>query len=175
MLTPEEVVITKLKQVADNGQIDDLRFEYWVGGGQPPPYYRSEQLRLFAVSGVVQFEFAILRFDSKLPPDGATEKWTMQSDVATFRAISSFLIDRHVFETRYPEETDPGIGGGISHEIIASVGTANIKRTYYRVVPSALAPLTAMLRDRIELTRKTGVRSWMHQGKPIADPFAVKK
>lgn len=175
MLTPEEVVIAKLKHVTDNGQIDDLRFEYWVGGGQPPPYYRSEQLRLFAVSGVVQFEFAILRFDSKLPPDGATEKWTMQSDVATFRAISSFLIERHVFETRYSEETDPGIGGGVSHEIIASVGAANIKRIYYRVLPSAVAPLIGMLRDRIELTKKTGVRSWTHQGKSIVDPFSVRR
>lgn len=175
MLTLEEVVITKLKQVADNGQIDELQFEYWVGGGQPPPYYRSEQLRLLAVSEVVRFEFARLRFDARLPPDGATERWTMQSDVATFRAISKFLIDRQVFETQYAEETNPGIGGVISHEIVVSVGTKQIKRTYYRVAPSALAPLTGMLRDRIEMTKRTGVRSWLHQGKPITDPFAVTK
>jgi hypothetical protein len=170
--TAEEVVLPKLKVASKDGRLDGLQLAYWVGGGQPPPYYRSEQFRVFSTPTSAQMEFSLLRFDSKLTPNDVTETFTLAADAANIRAIASMLLDKKVFEGRFPEETNPKIGDIFSHEIIATAGAVKLRRTYYRTMPVDLAPLEKLWRQLIDQTRKQGLHSWYHQGRTIPDPFA---
>lgn len=164
-------IIPKMKSAAKDGRLDGMQIEYWVGGGQPPPYYRSEQFRLLSQGEEVQMEFAVLRFHPKLIPNEVTEKYTLRGIAEDVRGIARMLLDLRVFEIHFPEENDPSIGGVISHEIAVAAGKVEMKRTYYRTMPLDLTPLEKLLQKMIAKTREKGLHSWHHQGHAIEDPF----
>lgn len=174
-MTTEEIIIPKVKSAAKDGLLDGVQFEYWFGGGQPPPYYRSEQFRLFSVGEELQMEFAILRFHPKLIPREVTEKYSLRGDSEEVRVIAQMLLDLRVFASHFPEEKDPSIGGVISHEIAVTVGIVEMKRTYYRTMPVDLAPLEKLLQQMIAKTKELGLHSWRHLGRAIEDPFAGRE
>jgi hypothetical protein len=174
MQTSEVKVLARLTQAARDGKLDGLQIESWVGGGQPPPFYRSEQFRLLLKDGRSLMEFAVLRFPDALTPKEVTEKHTLAADPADVRAVAGQMLETKVFELKFPEETNPGIASVISHEIIATADGTAVKRVYYRRLPAALEPLEKLLKGLIDRTREKGRHTWHHDGREIGNPFPKK-
>src|SRR5689334_3028241 len=74
MTSDERLVLNRLEGVEQTGSLGGMTIEIWSGGGQPPPYYKSEQLRFMSSAGRDVLEFASLRFDSKFDPQAVQDK-----------------------------------------------------------------------------------------------------
>jgi hypothetical protein len=168
----KEKLLKRLSTAAREGRLDGLQIEYWVGGGQPPPFYRSEQFRLLANDDKPQLEFSVLRFHKELKPNEVKEVFSLPAEPEDVRAVAGMLVEKKVFESRFAEETDPRIGSVISYELTGIVDREQEKRVYYRAMPKELAALQSVFEKLIERTKKKGKHSWRHQGRTIEDPFA---
>lgn len=160
-------LIATLEERARTGQLGGIEIEYWVGGGLPPPYYRSEQLRLLTVDGQDTLELAILRFDERYDPPSLVEKWQLPARPADVREVVRLLLATQVFRARYPEEDDLGVADILSTEIIVTVPPGEHKRRYFRRVPPALEPLRAAVEAFQERLQREGKRGLSHQGRPV--------
>jgi len=164
-----EKVLAKLRQSGQSGRLDGLEIEYWVGGGLPPPRYRSDQLRLLCVDGRDTVEFAKMCFDDHYDPPSLNEKWQVPATGVDVREMVRLLLEGSVFTTHYPEEDDPGIADILSTEVIATFSGDELKRRYYRKPPESLAPLVRAAEALIDRAKREGERGLYHQGKRVGD------
>lgn len=162
-----QYVLAVLSQWETTGTLGGAEMEYWTGGGQPPPYYRSDQFRLHTVDGIEILEFAKVKYDSRYEPSNLLEKFRLPAQPSDVKTIARLLRDTGVFTSRYPEEDNPGIADVLSTEVIVTAGGCEYKKVYYRVVPSQLAPLRAEVERVIQRLKASGSRELLHQGKRI--------
>ena len=71
--------LADLDRLARLGRLDGVTLEYWVGGGLPPPYYRSDQSRLLTSGGRDLLEFARPCHDPINRHEGLVEKFAGMS------------------------------------------------------------------------------------------------
>ena len=74
---PLQSMLTKLAEIERSGRLTGLEIEFWSGGGLPPPYYRSEQLRLTTRGGRDIMEFAKLKWDESFDPTAGAGKMAL--------------------------------------------------------------------------------------------------
>lgn len=156
--------------MAERGRLNGVTIEYWVGGGPPPPFYRSDQFRLLTVENSDILEFARPYHDPKKKLEGLVEKFQLAAQPSAVRRLAQLIIDTGVFRQRFPEEKDPGRADALSTEVIVSIGGREFKRRYFTGLPKPLEPLRAEVDGLVQRLLAGGKRQIFHQGKPIALP-----
>lgn len=159
--------MNKLARAAKAGTLDGLTIEMWRGGGLPPPYYKSDQLRFLSVGGSDAIEFASLRFDSHYEPSSVQDKWTIPAAAADIREAAHLLLSLRVFEAQFPEERQTGVPDAISYEIIASAEAVEVQRRYYGKLPEPFGPIQIFI-DRLTASAKSsGPPALFHEGHQV--------
>jgi hypothetical protein len=169
MASGAEKVIAKLAEAQQSGRLDGVTIEYWVGGGLPPPHYRSDQLRLLPEDGGDVVEFAKMRFDDHYDPPSLNDKWRVPATSAEVRSFARLLQESAALTKHYPEEDNPRIADILSTEVIVSYAGEKIERRYFRKLPDALAPLRAAAEALIERAKRQGSWGLYHQGQRLPD------
>jgi hypothetical protein len=165
---PLQSMLAKLAEIEHSGRLAGLEMEFWSGGGLPPPYYRSEQLRLTTRGGRDIVEFAKLKWDNSFDPPQLQEKWFLLLRPDQTSTVARLLLSSHVFTQTYPEEQNPNAGDILSYEIVLTANGAEVKRRYFRKEPDALGPLRAAVNGLIDLTRTQGRYGLYHQGSEVS-------
>jgi hypothetical protein len=166
-MTKDNDIVAGLMKRMQSGRLDGYEIEYWVGGGLPPPYYRSDQLRFLGIDGVDTLEFAKSRHDPAYDPPTVIDKWQLAAKPEDIREFLTILMGANAFTTHYPEETNPRVADILSTEIIVTAGEAQLTRRYYRRVPSALEPLRVFSEAIIERVKRGGHYGVYHKGRPV--------
>jgi hypothetical protein len=167
---PIEAILARLAAAERAGRLNGLEIEFWSGGGLPPPYYRSDQLRLMTRGAQDVVEFATIKWDESFNPPQLQEKWLLPLRPEQTSEVIRLLLATKVFTTTYPEEHNPNIGDVLSHEILLTADGAHLQRKYYRQEPVALAPLRAAIAGLIQLAKTHGRHGVFHQGKEVPPP-----
>ena len=162
-----EAILERLQAAERTGRLDGLEIEFWKGGGLPPPYYQSDQLRLMTVGIREVIEFATLKWDQNFDPPNLHEKWTLALQAAQTSEVTRLLLATQVFTAHYPEEEKPGIADIFSYEILLTADGTQVKRTYYRQLPNQSASLQAATAGLIDLLKAQGRHGVYHQGREV--------
>ena len=165
-----EMIMATIVEAAQNGRLGGLTIEYWVGGGQPPPYYRSEQFRVSEKDSVDQMVFSILRFDDRYEPPQLSETFSLPARRENIQTIAQLLIAASPFSHQFPEENNPGNPSAISTELIVSSGEDRVEKRFFGSVPEALVPLSNEVTRLIEKTEAEGEHCWYHNGERVPNP-----
>jgi hypothetical protein len=166
--TDTEALLEALHGCIVQGQLAGCEIEYWTGGGQPPPYYRSDQFRLHTVDGRDVAELAKPRYDVPAPsPEGG---YPVERDVLTalpehVRAVAQMIVVCGVFTEHFAEEQNPRVADILSTEVIVRVGGHAFSRRYFRRVPEALEPLRTEVERITREVVERGERGVYHQGR----------
>jgi hypothetical protein len=160
-----------LSRMSSDGRLSGCVIEYWVGGGQPPPHYRSDQFRLLTADGRDVMEVARPRYDVRVPPDAgpgyAVERARLAASRDDVRAVARAIVACGVFSRHFPEEQNPRVADILSTEVIVTVNSRAFSRRYFRRVPEALGPLRAEVERRVREVDARGQRGLFHQGRPL--------
>jgi hypothetical protein len=164
---PLQSILTRLAEIERSGRLTGLEIEFWSGGGLPPPYYRSEQLRLATRGGRDIMEFAKLKWDESFDPPQLQEKWLYPLQPDQTSTVARLLLGSQALIRTYPEEQNPNIADILSHEIVLTANGSEVKRRYFRKEPDALGELRAAVNGLIDLTKKQGRYGLYHQGNEV--------
>jgi hypothetical protein len=160
--------LARLERSAQTGRLGGLEIEYWIGGGQPPPYYRSDQFRLLTVQGRDTLEFARPLWDDAFKPPQLVEKFQRPANTADVRRIARLILDAGVFTA--PQEDKPKGADILSTEVIVTAGGTRHQRAYRGKVPPMLRALEAEV-EQLRLTlEREGERSVFHEGTRLVPP-----
>jgi hypothetical protein len=162
--------LADLARLAEQGRLEGVTVEYWVGGGLPPPFYRSDQFRLLTFENRDIFEFARPYRDPATKREGLVEKFQLAAQPSDVRRLAKLILDTGVFERHFPEEKDPGRADALTTEIIVIIGGREFKRRYFTGSPKPLEPLRAEVERLVQKLVASGKREILYQGKPIALP-----
>ena len=168
--TSEVGPLPEIARLAEQGRLDGVTIEYWVGGGLPPPFYRSDQFRLLTVEKRDVLEFARPYRDPATKREGLIEKFQLPAQPSDIRGLGKLILDARVFTQHFPEEDDPGRADILSTEVIVSVGGREFKRRYFSASPKPLEPLRAEVERLVLRLTASGKREIFSQGKPIVLP-----
>lgn len=161
--------LAEFARVAEHGRLDGVTIEYWVGGGPPPPLYRSDQFRLLTVENRDTIEFARPYRDPKAEREGLIEKFQLPAQPSEVRGIAKLILATGAFERQFPEEKDPGRADALATEVIVTTGGREFKRRYFTGSPKPLEPLRAEVERLVQRLTATGTRQILSQGKPIEE------
>jgi hypothetical protein len=156
-----------LNEIERSGSVGANQLEYYVGGGQPPPYYRSDQFRAYRLGSQEILELSQVVWDQRYTPSELHRIYRLPAQPGEIREIVRLIIDARVFENVYPEETDRGVADVLRHEILVVAPGLTHQRTYYQTVPTALVPLRDRIQQHIARLTREGALSYTHQGNPI--------
>jgi hypothetical protein len=162
--------LPELARVAERGRLDSVTIEYWVGGGLPPPLYRSDQFRLLTVDNADILEFARPYRDPADKREGLVEKFQLAAQRADVRKLARLILDVGVFSRQFPEEKDPGRADAIATEVIVTAGGREFKRRYFTAAPAPLEPLRLEVERLLQRLVTSGKRQLFYQGQPVASP-----
>jgi hypothetical protein len=162
-----EALAGAVARAEETGALGSLEFEHWFGGGQPPPYYRSEQLRLYVANEKPVLEFAKMTWDKTLTPPEVNEKWAKQPLRDDIVRVARLVRESRLLTTVFPEETPDGVGSGFSHEIILTAGKHKVLKKYYGKLPPALVPLKEEVDKLLAAAQATGSHGRYHQGRRL--------
>lgn len=168
----EKALLDRLEAVERTGRSDDLEVEHWIGGGAPPPYSRSDQLRLLAGPGHPSMELNIQTFD---PQDPAVRMVQYRAPLGAheLRAVAKLVRETAVFSSRFPEEEKPAVADILRTEVTLSSdkGAKFARRTYHRAAPPALAPLVERMQQITERLKREGTKRCLDlHGKEVPCP-----
>ncbi len=167
----ESACLDALDRAAVTGELRGLEIEVWHGGGQPPPYYRSDQFRLQTQGGRDIQSFARPLFYPGHDPETLVERFRMDAGPDLVRSMAHLIQEGGVFSHRFPEEENPGGADAFSTEVILSFEGSECQRRYFRRVPDAVEPLLDAVRRRIEQLKSGGRRGLFDQGREVAAPL----
>lgn len=162
--------LPEIARLAEQGRLNGVTIEYWVGGGPPPPFYRSDQFRLLTVENRDMLEFARPYHDPTRKLEGLVEKFQLAAQPSDVRRLAKLIIDTGVFQQQSPEEKDPGRADALTTEVIVSIGSREFKRRYFTGSPKPLEPLRAEVDRLLQRLVASGKREIFHHGKPISLP-----
>jgi hypothetical protein len=160
----------RLERAAATGRLDGLEIEYWVGGGSPPPHYRSDQLRLFARGGRDVVEFARPLFDASFDPPDLVEKFTADAQPADVQGVARLVLAARLLDEAV--QTGPSAGFDVlATEIAIAAGELRFERKHRgNELPESLRPLAQKIDELRQRLAKAGVRSVIHGGEPLNPP-----
>lgn len=156
-----------LQAVEASGTLGGVVVEYWFGGGQPPPYYRSDQLRLFRGEEGDMAQFATLAYAPFFEPPSVVARFRIPASAADIREVARLLRTSGVFSPEAPEP--PGLGGAdaLSTELIVTSGDRRVERRLPEPLPANLAPLQAKMRELTDRALASGSGRLVHEGRTL--------
>lgn len=160
----------RLERAAATGRLDGLEIEYWVGGGSPPPHYRSDQLRLQTRGGRDVAEFARPLFDASFDPPDLVEKFTADAQPADVQGVARLILAAHLFDEA--AQTGPTAGFDmLATEIAIAAGERRFERKHRgNELPENLRPLAQQIEELRQSLEKAGARSVLQRGVPLDPP-----
>jgi len=167
--------LAELSRLAEQGRLDGVSIEYWVGGGLPPPYYRSDQFRLLSVENRDTLEFARPYRDPAAKLEGLVEKYQLPAQPSEVRGLAKLILETGVFERQFPEEKDPGRADALATEVIVTAGGREFKRRYFSGAPKPLEALQAEVERLVQRLTANGTRQVLSQGKPIEETVPLAR
>jgi hypothetical protein len=167
--------LAELARLAEQGRLDSVTIEYWVGGGPPPPLYRSDQFRLLSVENRDTIEFARPYHDPAAKREGLVERFQLPAQPSEVRGLAKLIIDTGVFERQFPEEKDPGRADALATEVIVTIGGREYKRRYFTGSPKPLEPLRVEVERLVQRLTTSGTRQVLSQGKPIDETVPLSR
>ena len=87
-----------LEASARTGKLEGIEIEYYVGGGLPPPLYRSDQLRLLVSDGRSTLRFARPVYDRRYDPY-PLEIFQMAATPDDVQLIAGLLLKSRIFSS----------------------------------------------------------------------------
>jgi hypothetical protein len=157
-----------LKQTAATGNLDHMEFEYWTGGGLPPPYYVSKQLRIRSLQGQTTLVFNEVKYDKKYNPSNLVENSQVAAKPEDVKKVAQTLLDTRVYSSNFPEEKKIDTPDVLSTEIIVTLQGKAYKKIYYKTLPAKLEPVHSEVNRLIELAKAEGKKTLIHQGTPVS-------
>lgn len=157
----------ELARCEQTGAIGHVTIEYWVGGGLPPPNYRSEQLRMFATTTGTVLEFAKVIWDKNYDPPNLHQKWTIPATPEDVRQLAHLLSTSGLLTiaANPPRPTDRP--DAIAREFIVGVKDTTEMTVRFEQpaeVPQALLQHVEGLVKRVQASAQPVL---FHQGKPL--------
>lgn len=166
----EKTCLEALRTAETTGELQGLEIEVWTGGGQPPPYYRSDQFRLLSGGGRDTIQFARPLYYPGREPSTLIEKFMMDARPDEVKTVARLIREGYIFTMRYPEEENPGVADAFSTEVIVTVYGKEYQRRYFRRVPEAVEPLLDEVRRLTAKVKRGGKRALFDKGKEVPEP-----
>jgi hypothetical protein len=166
----EGACLEALARAAATGRLHGLEIEVWHGGGQPPPYYRSDQFRLLTQGGRDIQTFARPLFYPGSEPETLMEQFRMEVGPEMIRTLAGLIQEGGFFARSFPEETHAGGADAFSTELILTFEGRQCQRRYFRRLPEAAEPLMELLQRAIAQLKTGGRRGLFDQGREVAEP-----
>lgn len=158
-----EALRNRLDRCILAGRLDGLEVEYWIGGGLPPPYYRSDQFRMLTADGRELLELARPVYDEAFRPYPIDKRQLpagRDDVVAIADALKGLFAD--------PPEPPELPADALRAEVLVTEGDLQTTLVLPVPVPPSAQPLHDAVAQRLARVEATGQRSLCHQGKPIA-------
>lgn len=160
--------LAELARLAEQGKLDGVTIEYWVGGGLPPPFYRSDQFRLVTVARGDILEFTRPYHDpDRTKSSESNERFYLVAQPSDVRKLAQLIVDTRAFERRFQEEEDPGRADALTTELIVTVGDHQYKRRYFTGSPKPLEPLRVEVERQIQRLVASGEHELFPKGESI--------
>ena len=161
-----ESMLTKLRACAQTGALAGLEIEVWTGGGQPPPYRRSDQLRALVADGRDVLEFAHPKHDVSFDPPDLVERFRLPAKPDDVRRFARLVLDTGVFARA--QEPDPGGADGLVTEVTVTLEGQRFERRYSGTPPDFLGPLVTATEAWVARLQREGERALLHQGRVVS-------
>jgi len=158
----EAALIQRLQKVESTGQLEDMEIEYWIGGGLPPPYYRSDQLRFLVLEGRPTIVLNVATRDPERP-EVATVQFRAPLGSDELQNVARLLRETGVFPERKRKEETAAPADVLRTEIalLSEDRTKEVKKTFYGAAPKGLEPLLAEIRRITDRVRREGIRRYL--------------
>jgi hypothetical protein len=147
-----------LKTAETTGKLDGLEIEHYVGGGLPPPYYRSEQLRLLVQEGRDVLRFVTPNYDPALRKGNTypRDTYVLPATPDDVKLVARLLRETGALRAPVPSATEPKVADALRTEWVISAHGKETKRVYPRGEPPELAKLTAVVETLIARVKAQG-------------------
>jgi hypothetical protein len=155
----ESNVVAALDRVEKTGQLDGVSIEYWIGGGLPPPYYRSDQFRLFQDAGEAVIQFVRRRHDENVKPPDFLERFRMKSNPTVVRTIAARIRETGAFRRPLPDEGRSEASDRLRTELGITISGEEHLLVFDGPAPPSLDPLRVEIERLTELLLKSGRRT----------------
>ncbi len=166
----ETYFLDALKSAETTGNLQGLEIEVWTGGGQPPPYYRSDQFRLLSLSGRDVLQFARPLFYPSREPATLVEKFVMEAKPDELRTVARLILEGEIFTRSYAEEENPNVADAFSTEVIVTFYGKEYLRRYFRRVPKTVEPLLNEVQRLTAKVKMGGKRTLFDKEKEVPEP-----
>jgi hypothetical protein len=165
-----EELRARLERAAAVGRLEGLEIEYWVGGGAPPPHYRSDQLRLLTQGDRDVFEFARPLWDASFDPPDLIEKFSADAAPADVQSVLRLILASGALDEA--GQTGPTAGFDmLATEILISDGARRFERKHRgNDVPDNLLALSQEIDELRKKLEKGGERSVFQRGERLSAP-----
>ena len=138
---PPPSPMTELARLVREGKLSGAIIEYWVGGGIPPPYYRSDQFRLLTRNTGDTLLVARPYRDPVARREGLVEQYQIPALPADVQRVAKLILDSGIFDPRFAGEKDPGMADAPTTEVIVTIAGQEYKRRFFSASPQPLEPL----------------------------------
>jgi hypothetical protein len=153
-------VFGALQAAEMSGQMEGMEFEHFVGGGLPPPYLRSEQLRVMTKDGRDVIWFSQVNFKIRWVPGVpfARDVYEMPATREDVQLVARLF--REPFLTCEPSQFDPKSEYDVVRtELVVKASGKEATRVYRGGAPPELAALTSAADALIARVKAQGVHS----------------
>ncbi|APR86118.1 Hypothetical protein A7982_11467 [Minicystis rosea] len=153
----DSTALAAISRAETTGKLDGLEIEHYVGGGLPPPHYRSEQFRLFVDHGRDTIEFVTPDFTTQVKQGEAYPRhvYKLTASPSEVRSIAGLVRECGAFSSPAPVD-EKRAHDSIRTELSAIVGGKEAKRVYSGAEPAALTKLRAVISPLIARLKAQG-------------------
>lgn len=148
-----------------SGKLSGIEIEYYVGGGLPPPHYRSDQFRFLTLDGREIMQFAKPVFDKRYNPY-PVEVYTLPATPADVKTIAGLILRSRAFSPSSSSKPPIKVPDALRTELVIKAGTKEETRTF-QGLPAELQPLKPAVETLIAQLKAKGERWVEHEGKKI--------
>jgi len=141
-----------------SGKLDGLEIEHYVAGGLPPPYYRSEQFRLFVDHGRDTLAFVVHDVTAKVKQGEQFPRhvYKLPASPSDVKTIARLVRESGAFKGAPPAEGERP-HDSMRTELVAILGGKEAKRVYAGAEPAELAKLREVIDPLIARLKAHGV------------------
>jgi hypothetical protein len=154
MVEGDPAVSTALARMEATGKLEGVEFEMYAGGGLPPPYYVSQQLRFLARDGHDTVQFVTPNYSKKPAKDEPypSEVYRLPAQPADVKALARVLREGRAFT---PSPPGPTVADAVRTELVLTIAGKEHKATH-QGLPPALAPLGVLFMELTERAKAQG-------------------
>ena len=150
----DPAVSAALARMEATGKLEGTRFEHYVGGGLPPPYYRSDQLMFLVWEGRDTIQFRTPNYNKKPAKEGSYpfDVYRLPAQPEDVKTIARILREGRAFGS---STTPTKVADAVRTELVLTIAGRESK-AIYSGFPPALAPLAGLVDTLIARAKSQG-------------------